>query len=80
MKREKEDELKMNKGAPSIFFMDLSTMSRAGSALYILAIIAFFAVIFYVLSVKLLNKPVDLNKKKREERNSKRASKGGKSQ
>jgi hypothetical protein len=43
-------------------------MTRLGSLFYIGAIIAFFVIIFYVLSTKLMNKPVDFNRKKREER------------
>jgi hypothetical protein len=68
MKREREEELKSNRGAPSIFFMDLSSMTVATSLLYIGGIIAFFLVIFYVLIKKLTDKPVDFNKQKRTER------------
>jgi hypothetical protein len=68
MKREREDEMKSQRGAPQIAFIDLSSMSRTGSILYILGIIGFFLLIFYILSTKLFNKPVDFNKKKRDER------------
>ena len=78
MKREKEEEMRSNRGAPSIFFMDLSQLSGPASLLYVFSIIAFFALIFYVLIQKLLAKPVDFSKQKRAERATKRGSKQGK--
>ena len=68
MKRDREDEMKQNKGAPSIFFFDLASMSKTASLAYIGGIIVFFIIIFYVLANKLLTKPVDFQKKKRDER------------
>lgn len=62
MKRDKEEEMKQSKGAPSIFFFELSDMSKTGSLLYVGGIIAFFLIIFYVLINKLLAKPVDFLK------------------
>jgi hypothetical protein len=74
MKREREEELKTGRGAPSIFFFELSNMSTTMGLVYILGIIGFFAVIFYVLITKLLTKPVDFTKQKKQERMSKKSS------
>ena len=62
MKREKEEEMKSGRGAPSIFFMELSSLNSGVGLLYVLAIMGFFALIFYVLINKLMNKPVDFTK------------------
>ena len=78
MKREREDEMKSNRGAPSIFFMDLSKLSGSMSIIYLLGIVGFFVLIFYVLIAKLTNKPVDFNKQKRQDRATKKTSKSGK--
>ncbi len=76
MKREREEELRTSRGAPSIFFFELTNMSTSVGLIYMLAIIAFFGLIFYVLIGKLLNKPVDFTQQKRQERLSKKSSKG----
>ena len=68
MKREREDEMKSGRGAPSLFFFELSSMTGKMGAIYMLAIIAFFGFIFYVLINKLLSKPVDFAKQKKLER------------
>jgi len=78
MKREREEEMRNTRGAPSIFFMELSSMSTSIGLLYMLAIIAFFALIFYVLINKILNKPVDFTTQKKIERQSKKRSTGKK--
>lgn len=65
MKREKEEEMKDKRGAPSIAFFDLSNMTGAMGFLYIIGIIAFFALIFFVLSRKVFEKPVDFTRQKR---------------
>jgi len=78
MKREREEEMRNTRGAPSIFFMELSNMSTSIGLLYMLAIIAFFALIFYVLINKILNKPVDFTTQKKIERQSKKRSTGKK--
>ena len=62
MKREREEEMRKDRGAPSLFFMELSTMTGSMGALYVLGIMAFFGIIFYVLINKLLKKPVDFSK------------------
>jgi hypothetical protein len=80
MKREREEEMRNTRGAPSIFFMELSNMSTSIGLLYMLAIIAFFALIFYVLINKILNKPVDFTAQKKIERISKKRSTGKKDQ
>ena len=60
MKREREEEMRTNsRGAPSIFFFELTNMSTTVGLIYMLAIIAFFGLIFYLLINKILNKPVD---------------------
>jgi hypothetical protein len=76
MKREREDELRDKRGAPSIAFIDLSSLSTSMTLLYIVGILGFFAIIFYVLSRKLFEKPVDFTKQKRADRQQKAASKG----
>jgi hypothetical protein len=62
MKREKEEEMRSGRGAPSIFFFELSQMSTTIGLLYILGIIGFFAIIFWVLVNKIMTKPVDFTK------------------
>lgn len=77
MKREREEEMKSGRGAPSIFFFELSEMSTTMGLLYILGIIGFFAVIFWVLINKIVAKPVDFTtqrKQKIAERASKKSS------
>jgi len=59
MKREREEEIKEQRGGISFFFFDLSNMSTTTSLLYVLGIMGFFGVIFYVLITKLMEKPVD---------------------
>jgi hypothetical protein len=61
MKREREEEMRNTRGAPSIFFVELTNMSNTVGILYMFGIIAFFGVIFYVLINKIINKPVDFN-------------------
>jgi hypothetical protein len=65
MKREREEEMRNTRGAPSLFFMELTNISTSAGLLYMLGIIGFFGIIFYVLISKILNKPVDFSKKKR---------------
>jgi hypothetical protein len=74
MKREREEEFRGRGNAPQIAFVDLSTLSGPTAALYILGIIGFFGVIFYVLINKILAKPVDFQKIKKQERATKRVS------
>ena len=71
MKREREEELKTQRGGASLFFYDLSSMSGPTGLIYVAAIVAFFGIIFYVLIQKLLSKPIDFQKQKREEREEK---------
>lgn len=61
MKREREEEMRNTRGAPSLFFVELSNISTTAGLLYMLGIVAFFGIIFYVLINKLLSKPVDFN-------------------
>ena len=61
MKREREEEMKNTRGAPSIFFVELSNISSTVGILYMFGIIGFFGIIFYVLINKIINKPVDFN-------------------
>lgn len=75
MKREREEEMKNTRNAPSLFFFEFTNMSTSTGLLYMLSIIAFFGVIFYVLIQKLMNKPVDFTKQKKSERLNKRSSK-----
>ncbi len=78
MKREREEEMKNTRGgAPSLFFFELTNMSTSAGLLYMVGIIAFFGIIFYVLINKLMNKPVDFNTQKKQERQSKRSSQSG---
>eukprot|EP00347_Sterkiella_histriomuscorum_P022242 403331173 len=74
MKREREEEMKNTRGAPSIFFVELSNISSTVGILYMFGIIGFFGIIFYVLINKIINKPVDFNQSKKQERSSKRSS------
>lgn len=78
MKREREEEMKQTRGAPSIFFMELTNMSTTAGLLYMLGIIGFFGIIFYVLIGKIMNKPVDFASQKKQERASKKLSGKGK--
>lgn len=75
MKREKEEELKSQRGSVSFFFYDLGHMSAATKLLYLAGIIGFFVLIFYILMNKLVNKPVDFTKQKRQEKLQKKSSK-----
>lgn len=59
MKREREESMRNTRGAPSLFFFELSNLSTTVGLLYMLAIVAFFGIIFYVLINKIINKPVD---------------------
>jgi hypothetical protein len=59
MKREKEEELRSQRGSMSIGFFNISNMSATMSLIYVAAIIGFFGLIFYVLITKLMAKPVD---------------------
>lgn len=74
MKREREEEVRGRGNAPQIAFIDLSTLSGPMCALYVLGIVGFFAVIFYVLINKIMAKPVDFQKLKKQERATKRVS------
>lgn len=65
MKREKEEELKNQRGSVNFFFYDLQNMSSATKLLYVAGIVGFFFLIFYILMNKLVNKPVDFTKQKR---------------
>ncbi len=60
--------MRSSRGAPSIFFFELSEMSTSMGLLYILGIIGFFGVIFYVLINKIMAKPVDFTKQRKLER------------
>lgn len=75
MKRERDEELKSNRGSPAIAFFDLASMSTTGSLIYLGGILSFFLIIFYVLINKLLSKPVDFQKSKRTEKLQKKSSK-----
>jgi hypothetical protein len=66
MKREREEEMKNTRNAPSLFFFEFTNMSTTAGLVYMLSIVAFFGIIFYVLINKLLNKPVDFNQKRKE--------------
>jgi hypothetical protein len=65
MKREREEEMKTQRGSMQFFFYDISNMSASTTLLYVAGIVGFFAVIFYTLITKLFNKPVDFAKQKR---------------
>jgi len=67
-------------GAPSIAFIDLSSLSGAAAAAYIVAIVAFFGIIFYVLLNKVFVKPVDFAKQRKLDRTAKKQSTDRKSQ
>lgn len=75
MKREREEEMRTQKGSVNIGFFDLNNMSTQASLLYVGGLVCFFGIIFYILVNKLLNKPVDFSKKKRVEREQKKSSK-----
>ena len=76
MKREKEEEMRSNRGSsPQIAFMDLSTMSGFTAFLYVGSIIGLFALVFYVLINKILFKPLDFAKQKKLDRQAKAGSK-----
>ena len=68
MKREREEELKSNRGAPSLFFFDLSNISGTTGMLYVLAILSFFGFIFYILINKLFTKAPEFQKTKKQEK------------
>ncbi len=74
MKREREDEMRNTRGAPFLFFFELTNMSTTAGLLYMLGIIGFFGIIFYVLINRLLNKPVDFTQQRKQERLAKRGS------
>jgi hypothetical protein len=69
MKREREEEMKTQRGGVSFFFFDLSNMTKATAGLYVLGI----AIIFYVMFAKLFSKPVDFTKQKKQERLAKKS-------
>jgi len=73
MKREREEEMRTQRGGVSFFFFDLANMSKATAGLYVLGIVGFFAIIFYVLITKLFAKPVDFTKQKKQERQTKKS-------
>jgi hypothetical protein len=73
MKREREEEMKTQRGGVSFFFFDLSNMTKATAGLYVLGIVGFFAIIFYVMFAKLFSKPVDFTKQKKQERLAKKS-------
>lgn len=76
MKREKEEEMRSNRGGgPQIAFLDLSTLSGFTAMLYVAGLIGFFGIIFYVLINKILDKPVDFSKQKKLERQQRAGSK-----
>ena len=75
MKRDSEDEARSQRGSVNIGFFDINNMSTQTSLLYIGGLVAFFGVILYILVNKLMDKPVDFSKKKRQERDQKRSSK-----
>jgi hypothetical protein len=76
MKREKEEEMRSNRGGgPQIAFMDLSNMSGFTALLYVASIIGLFGIVFYVLINKIIAKPVDFTKQKKLERQAKAGSK-----
>ena len=62
LKREREEELRSQRGSVSIAFMDVSNMTAATSLAYVGGLVAFFGIVFYVLVNKLFNKPVDFSK------------------
>jgi hypothetical protein len=77
MKREREEEMRTGRsGTPSIFFVDLASLSGATAALYIVVILSFFGLIFWVLINKIVAKPVDFTKKKKQDRQTKKQSTG----
>ena len=81
MKREKEEEMRSNRGsAPQIAFFDLSSLTGFTALVYVGSIISFFGFIFWVLINKIMDKPVDFNKQKRLERQTKATSGSKKSQ
>jgi len=62
MKREREEEMKTGRGAPSIFFFELSNMSTSTGLLYMVGILSVFGIVIYVLINKIIAKPVDFTK------------------
>jgi len=78
MKREREDEMRGRGNAPSIFFMDLQNLTGFTALLYVAGIIGFFAIVFYALINKILAKPVDFNRERREKISQKKSSSTGK--
>ena len=62
MKREREEEMKSGRGAPSIFFFELSNMSTATGLLYMVGILSVFGIVIYVLINKIVAKPADFSK------------------
>jgi len=76
MKREKEEEMRSNRGGgPQIAFLDLSSLSGFTALLYVGGILGFFGIIFYVLINKIMDKPVDFAKQRKIERQQKAGSK-----
>jgi hypothetical protein len=79
MKREREEEMRSGRGtAPQIFFFDLNNLQGFTGILFILGVVAAFAVVFYALIQKVVEKPVDFNKQRKIEREQKKASNGKK--
>lgn len=79
MKREREEEMRSGRGtAPQIFFFDLNNLQGFTGILFILVVVAAFAVVFYALIQKVVEKPVDFNKQRKIEREQKKASNGKK--
>jgi hypothetical protein len=63
MKREREEEMRSGRGqAPQILFFDLNNLQGFTGILFILGVVAAFAVVFYVLINKVIEKPVDFAK------------------
>lgn len=80
MKREREEEMRGRGNAPSIFFMDLQNLTGFTALLYIGGIIGFFAIVFYALINKIIAKPIDFNKQRRDKISQKKSSTGKKTQ
>ena len=63
MKREREEEMRSGRGtAPQIFFFDLNNLQGFTGILFILGVVAAFAIVFYVLIQRVIEKPVDFAK------------------
>jgi uncharacterized protein YbcI len=63
MKREREEEMRSGRGQPmQILFFDLKNLQGFTGIIFILAVAAAFAVVFYVLINKVIEKPVDFTK------------------